>query len=116
MEVLGPFPIHLLAENCGVNWSMKCFIISAVILALVLGVRCEKSVEEEVVGTYEAKDRGDTYGVVFLDNGVIETYTYNINLSISQDIYIKSNFETAHKWHGSPGIKGIAVIYVFSPF
>ena len=74
MEELGPFPIHLLAENCGVNWSMKCFIISAVILALVLGVRCGKSVEEEVVGTYEAKDRGDTYGVVFLDNGVIETY------------------------------------------
>ena len=62
------------AENCGVDWNMKSFIIFVAILVLVLGVRCGKNVEEEVVGKYEAKDRGDTYGVVFLDNGVIETY------------------------------------------
>ena len=74
MKKLGLSYTHLPAQNCGVGWDMKGFIIFAVILVLVMGMRSGKSAEEDVVGTYEAKDRGDTYGVIFLNTGVIETY------------------------------------------
>ena len=34
----------------------------------------ELSLEEKVVGTYEAKEDGDTYKLVFLENGIWEGY------------------------------------------
>ena len=80
----------------------------------------ELSLEEKVVGTYEAKEDGDTYKLVFLENGIWEGYEngkkskgdYKWSISKDGELHIvgKDGDIGVHRINKDGNITGIADI------
>ena len=83
-------------------------------LIAVLFVGCGKTEEDKVVGTYERKKSGETFTVVFLENGVFEgvNKTNSKWKLVGKDVHVEfsENAEKVFKIEPNGDLTGIAVI------